>query len=151
EPRAAARLGDMGLELTDVDPVRADDAALDIAHAGDHTALTPEQAGRDAPDVAESLDDDALPAERLAEVACCLVESVHDAATRGFPPPCRAADDERLAGDDPRDRLALGHRVGIHHPRHRLLVGATVRARAVLVGPDHEQGLDGGPTRRARG
>src|SRR3989442_13228644 len=68
EPGDAARLGNMGLELADVDPVRADDAALDIAHAGDYTALTPEQAGRDAPDVAESLDDDPLPPELLAQV-----------------------------------------------------------------------------------
>src|SRR5437667_331435 len=59
----------------------------------------------------------------------------------------RAADDERLAGDDPRDGLALGHRVGIHHPRHRLLVGAKVRGRDVVVGSDHEHDLDGVPTR----
>src|SRR5437773_3955283 len=39
-------LGDVSLELADIDPVRVDDAALDVAHAGDHTAFTPEQAGR---------------------------------------------------------------------------------------------------------
>src|SRR5437773_12418140 len=84
-------LGDVSLELADIDPVRVDDAALDVAHAGDHTAFTPEQAGRDAADVAEPLDDDALPAERLAEVARRLVEGVHDAPARGFPPPGGAA------------------------------------------------------------
>src|SRR5437773_10829929 len=94
-------LGDVSLELADIDPVRVDDAALDVAHAGAHTASTPEQAGRDAADVAEPLDDDAPPAERLAEVARRRGAGVQDAPARGSPRPCRAAAEQRLAAAGP--------------------------------------------------
>src|SRR5437899_308160 len=142
ESRVAPGVGDVSLELADVGPLRVEDAPLDVAHPNDHAALAPEQASRDAADVAEPLDDDALPAERL-KVARRLVEGVDDAAARGFPPPSGAADDERLAGDDARDGLALSHRVGVHHPRHRLLIGAEVRRRDVVIGADHEHDLGG--------
>jgi hypothetical protein len=67
----------------------------------------------------------------------------HHAASGGLAPPRRPADDDRLARDDAGHALALGHRVGVHHPRHRLLVGPHVRRGNVEVGADHQDDLGG--------
>src|SRR5438046_1388663 len=55
----------------------------------------------------------------------------------------QAADAERLAGDHAGYALALGHRVRVHHPGHRLLIGAEVRGGNVQVRADHEDDLGG--------
>ena len=48
----------------------------------------------------------------------------------------RAADRDRLAGDDLRHGVALLHRVRVHHPRHRLLVRRHVGRGDVLLRAD---------------
>ncbi len=48
----------------------------------------------------------------------------------------RAADRERLAGDDAEHRVALVHRVRVEDPRHHGRVRADVRRRDVLLRPD---------------
>src|SRR6185437_7835004 len=48
----------------------------------------------------------------------------------------RAADRERLAGDDAEHRVALVHRIRVEDPRHHRAVGADVRRGDVLLRPD---------------
>ena len=55
----------------------------------------------------------------------------------------RAADRDRLAGDDLRDGVADLHRVRVHHPGHRLLVRRHVRRGNVLLRADDRQQLGG--------
>ena len=50
---------------------------------------------------------------------------------------------ERFAGHHPRHALPLGHRVGVHDPGHRLLIGAEIRGRDVEIGPDEKDDLGG--------
>ena len=139
----AARRGHVRLELRDVDAARVPDRALEVAHAGDDGAVVPEHAGGDGADIAEALDDDRLAAQLLAQVLGRLVQDVDDPAPGGLAPPRRSAHDDRLAGDDAGHALALGHGVRVHHPRHRLLVGAEVGGGNVDVGADHQDDLGG--------
>ena len=71
-----------------------------------------------------------------AEVLGRFTRHDHDAAAGGFAPPERAAHLDRLAGHDGRRGVADVHRVGVHHPRHDLLVGVDVRRRHVLFRTD---------------
>ena len=48
----------------------------------------------------------------------------------------RAAHLHRLAGDDGSRRVTDVHAVGVHHPRHDLIVGVDVRRRHVFLGTD---------------
>ena len=118
-------------------------AALHVADPGDEAAVVPQQARGHRADVAEALDDDAAALQLLPEAARRLVEDVHDAASGGLPASGRAADDDRLARHDTGHGPALGHRVGVHHPGHRLLVGAHVGGGDVEVGADHQDDLGG--------
>src|SRR5262247_1188694 len=70
-----------------------------------------------------------------------------------------AASRQRLASHDGGHRVAGVHGKGVHDPRHRLGVGAHVRSRNVLLGPElvHQLGrvppgdpLDLAPRKRAR-
>ena len=62
-----------------------------------------------------------------------LATDEHDPAPRGLAPPAAAAEGDRFAGDD-RGRCATDvHGVGVHDPRHRLLVGVHVRCGHVAV------------------
>ena len=76
-----------------------------------------------------------------AEVTGRLVERIDDPAPRGLAPARRAPDDQRLARDHAGDRAALRHRVGVHHPGHRLLVGPHVGGRDVEVGTNEQDDL----------
>ena len=60
----------------------------------------------------------------------------HHAAAGRFAPPQRAAHLDRLAGDHRGRGVADVHAVGVHHPRHDLVVGVDVRRGHVLVGTD---------------
>src|SRR5436189_174068 len=48
----------------------------------------------------------------------------------------RSAHLQRLAGDDSRRRVPDMHAVGVHHPRHDLLIGVDVGRGDVLLGAD---------------
>ena len=68
-----------------------------------------------------------VPAEPLARA----LDHHHDAGSRRLVPEDRAADRDRLAGDDLGHGVALLHRVRVHHPGHRLLVRRHVGRRDV--------------------
>ena len=61
----------------------------------------------------------------------------------------RPADRQRLPGHDLRHRVPDLHRVRVHHPGHRLLVGGHVRSGDVALGPDDRQELRGEAPRQA--
>ena len=70
-----------------------------------------------------------------------LDDRVDAAAGRRLVAALRAAEADRLAGDDAGDRVAGVHRVGVHHPGHDLGVGVDVRRRDVLLGSDEDLDL----------
>ena len=69
--------------------------------------------------------------------------NVHDASRRGGGAAERTSEADRLAGGDAEDRVALLHRVGVHHPGHGLLVGADVGGGDVVRGADQRADLAG--------
>ena len=71
-----------------------------------------------------------------AEVRRRFAGDDHHAAAGRLAPPERSAHLDRLAGDDRRRGVADVHAVGVHDPRHDLIVGVHVRRRHVLVGAD---------------
>ena len=115
---------------------------------GDHLrAALVQLGGRDTPDLAEALDDAALPGEIPAEAGAGAFDHHHDPGAGRLRPEDGAADRDRLAGDDLRNGMADLHRVRVHHPGHRLLVGRHVGRRDVLLRADHGQELGGEPAR----
>ena len=80
---------------------------------------------------------DRLPAEPLAGAR----DHHHDAGAGRLVAEHGAADRDRLAGHDLGHRVAALHRVGVHHPGHRLLVRRHVRRGDVLLRPDERQEL----------
>ena len=87
-----------------------------------------------------------VPAEPLARA----LDHHHDAGAGRLVPEQRAAERHRLAGDDLRHRIALLHRVRVHHPRHRLLVRRHVGRRDVELRADERRELGGEAARDAR-
>ena len=116
------------------------DAARDVADRDDGRAPLVQLGRRDAADVAESLHDEAQSPRRLQPSRCAgALDHHHDARARRLAAEDRAADRDRLAGDDLRHRVALLRRVGVHHPGHRLLVRRDVGRRDVDLGADERR------------
>ena len=65
-----------------------------------------------------------------------LARDDHDAAAGRLAAAERAAHLDRLAGDHRRRRVADVHAVGVHDPRHDLIVGVDVGRGHVLLGSD---------------
>ena len=65
----------------------------------------------------------------------------HHAAAGGLPAAERSAELQRLAGDDGSRRVADVHAVGVHHPRHDLLVRVHIGRGHVLLGTDRVDDL----------
>ena len=70
-----------------------------------------------------------------------LDDRVDAAAGRGLVAALGAAEADRLAGDDARDRVPDVHRVGVHHPGHDLGVGVHVRRGDVALRADEHLDL----------
>ena len=104
---------------------------------GDHgRAFLGEELGQEAADVAEALHGDGQVRQLQLLLPHRFLDAVERAARGRLEPPERAADVERLAGDDAEHRVALVHRVGVEDPGHHRAVGADVGRRDVLLGPD---------------
>ena len=84
-----------------------------------------------------------------AEVAGRLDDAEDGAAGRRLVAALGAAEADRLAGHDARDRVAGVHGVRVHHPGHDLGVGVDVRRRDVLLGPDEDLDLGEEPAGQA--
>ncbi len=73
----------------------------------------------------------------------CLGEEEHQTASRRLPPGDTPAQGRGLPGDDRGNRVTDVLGVGVHHPRHHLLVGAKVRCGDVGLGADDVDDLHG--------
>ena len=133
-----------GDDPVDVEAAGVVDAAGRVGDGDDRGALVADQPGGDRAGVAEALDRDAASSARsMPEVAGGLHDAEHRAAGGRLVAALGAAEADRLAGDDARDRVADVHRVGVHHPGHDLGVGVDVRRRDVLLGTDEDLDLGG--------
>jgi hypothetical protein len=104
---------------------------------GDHgRALLGEELGEEAADVAEALDGDPQVHHPQLPLPNRLLDAIEGTVRSRLQPAERAADVERLAGDDAEHRVALVHRVGVEDPRHHRRVGADVGRRDVLLRAD---------------
>ncbi len=141
-------LGDPRGQPIDVEPVRRVDPARDVRDGEHLRAPRGEVPRSDAADVPEALDDAALLGEVPAEPQARALDDHHDAGAGCLAAEDGAADRDRLAGDDLRNRVTDLHRVRVHHPGHRLLVRRHVGRRDVLLRADHRQQLDREPPRQ---
>ena len=121
----------------DVYPVRVVDAAVDVRDGDDLVAGLVHQARRRCRRRCPS------PGRRRcvwprrhAEPLDGLVDDEQEAAAGRLAPARGAAEVNGLAGDDGRHGVARVHRVGVHDPGHRLLVGVHVGRGHVLLGAD---------------
>src|SRR5207237_6205281 len=85
------------------------DPAEDVGDGDDLVARLVQESRADAADVPRPLDDDAGGRRRELEAFGGLVEDEQEAAPRGLAPPARAAQLDRLAGDDGVDGVAGMH------------------------------------------
>ena len=99
-------------------------------------ALLGQQPREVAPDVAEALDRDPGVREAASLLLQRGADAVEDAARGRLVPADRAADRERLAGDDAEHGVADVHRVRVEDPGHHLRVRADVGRGDVLLRPD---------------
>ena len=133
--------------LRDVDAVGVVVGTRHVRDADDFAAALLEELGRPAADVAEALDDDARVLRFDAHVREFVHAADHHAPSGGFDAAFGAADDQRFAGDDARNRLTHVHRVRIHEPRHRLRIGVDVGSGNVFVRTDDFDQFCGIPAR----
>ena len=117
-------------------PVLVVEPAARVGDRDHGRAVLGEELREVAADVAEALDRDARAVHRDRLLAQRLAEAVERAARGRLLAAERAADLERLAGDDAEHRVALVHRVRVEDPGHHLRVGADVGRRDVLLGAD---------------
>ena len=118
-------------------PAGVVDAALPVGDARRSSRrCSASSSRRDRPDVAEALDRDGGALDVEAQVLGRFARDDHHAAAGRLAAAERAAHLDRLAGDDRRRRVADVHGVGVHDPRHDLLVGVDVGRRHVLLGAD---------------
>ena len=149
EPGDAVVLVAPLVERLQVEPSLVVDAAGDVGDADHARPAEGELVGRDRADLPVALDDAARALERPAEPAHGLLHDHDDPDPGRLGPEDAAAHGERLAGDDLRHGVADLHRVGVHHPGHRLLVGRHVGSGDVALWADDRQELGGEPPRQA--
>src|ERR1700722_9460656 len=129
-------------ERMEIESLRVIDTAADIADADNARAILGHARRRVTADVAEALDDDAAVFGQLESFDDPVGEE-GDAASGRLLAPKRAADADGLAGDDARDGVADLVRVGVHDPRHGLLVGAHIGRHDVGLRADEGNHLAG--------
>ena len=123
--------------LRDVEPLGVVDAALPV---GDRDDLRADASTSRSADTEPTLPKPCTATVRAldveAEVLGRFAGDDHHAAAGRLAASERAAHLDRLAGHDGRRRVADVHAVGVHHPRHDLVVGVDVGRRHVLLRAD---------------
>ena len=120
----------------DVEAVAVVVAAAGVGDGDDPRPGVGQQPRGDAAHLPEALHRDAQPVQRVAAAFGDLLGREEDAAAGGLVAALAAADLHRLAGHDGGHRVAVAHRVGVHHPGHDAGVGAHVGGGDVAVGAD---------------
>ena len=130
-----------GAHRRDVESGGVVEASRDVGDRDHGRAAVDELLGGDPTDIAESLHDAPLLRELPAEPFARARHDHHDPRAGRLVAEHAAADRDRLARDDLRHRVAALHRVGVHHPGHRLLVRRHVRRGDVFLRPDEREQL----------
>ena len=125
--------------LQRIDPARIENSAARIADRHHPRLLLRKQPRGLRTGIAESLNRHARSAQGHLLHLTSLFDHHQASARRRILATFAAADRHRLAGHHAESRKSLGHRVGIHHPGHRLRIGIDVRRRNILLGPDQRQ------------
>ena len=99
--------------------------------------------------IAETLHDDARAFTIKSQLLAGFIAHDHHAAPGGFAASTGAANVDGLSGDARGHRLAHVHGVGIHHPRHDLLVGVDVGRGNIFFGADEFDQFRGVAARHA--
>jgi hypothetical protein len=133
----------------EVEPRRRVDPTRHVGDGEHDRALRDQLLRRDPTDVPEALHDATLLGEVPAEPLAGTFDHHHDARAGRLVPEERAAERDRLAGDDLRHGITDLHRVRVHDPRHGLLVRGHVWSRDVFLRPDHTTQLARVPPRQA--
>src|ERR1700727_1019017 len=120
----------------DIDSIGVVKSAVVLGNADDLVALVHHQLRCIRSHVAEALDDDAAAVALYVEMLERFIAYDADAPSRGLAPPARPADVQRLSCNYGGDSLAHVHGIGIHDPRHHLLVGVDVRRGNILLRAD---------------
>jgi hypothetical protein len=100
-------------------------------------------------DVAEALDGDARAVDRDSEPAHRFARDFHHAAAGRVAPAQASAHRHGFPGDDAEHRAPHSHGIGVHDPRHHLLVGADVGGGNIAVGAEQQRDLAGVASREA--
>src|SRR6476620_7139420 len=100
---------------------------MDVRYCYNLVAGLVKQLGTDTTHISRALHDYTRLAGRHLEPLDTFVYNKHYAATRGFAPSGRAAEVDGLARHHCVYGMPRVHGVGVHDPRHRLLVGIHVR------------------------
>src|SRR5689334_17204920 len=95
----------------------------------------------DAAHISRALHDYTSLTRRHLETLDALVYNKQYAATRRFTPARRPAKVDRLARDHRVNSVTCVHRIGVHNPRHGLLVGVHIGSRHVLLRSDEVEQL----------
>ena len=131
-----AAAADVRLQRLGVEPVLGVDRAVGVGGGDDGAAELGHDARGPRADVAEALDDDARVGGLQAERGRGLAEHVDEPAAGRRLAAVGALERDRLAGHD-RRRVAVQLAVLVHHPGHRLRVGADVGRRDVALRAEH--------------
>ena len=113
------------------------DAALDVAHGDDLRTLLSQETGREGADVAETLYGDTGAVDVDAGIGRSRGGDDADTPPGSRLPPRRAAEFDRLAGDDARS-VAVAGAVLVHNPGHDLGIRVHVRRWNVALQPEGE-------------
>src|SRR6185369_14508297 len=123
-------------ESFDVHALRVVKSTIPLAYADDLITCLVHQPSCVRPHVPEALHYHSRVLRRHTQLLQSLVGHDHHAATRGFTPSARSTDVDRLPRNNGCYRLAHVHGIGIHHPRHYLLVRIHVRSRNIFLRSD---------------
>ena len=131
----------------DVESVWIVQPARHIADSDNLRSVFRQTFRRVAADIAEALYYCRTVRHFHVEIFSRLAGKKYQAATRGFRAAQRTAQHNGFAGDDLAYRPPHLLAVGVHDPRHRLLIGAHVGSRDVAVGTDDVDNLHRVPPR----
>src|SRR5436190_16839352 len=139
-------LGEVAERLRDIDTSGILNTDMDVRYRYNLVARFVEKLRTNSAYVSGALNNNSSIGRIHLEPFDSLVDHKQNAPTCGFTSARRSAEIDRLAGDNRGDSVTSVHRVGVHDPGHRLLVGVHVRSRDVFFRSDKIEQLCRVPT-----
>ena len=112
-----------------------------VRHADQLNARLRQGLDRVTADIAETLHDGGGPGRLHFQALQRTTDQKRDPASGRFAPALGATGGNRLAGDDLCHRATLVHRIGVHEPRHDLLIGAHIGRHHIGMRTDERDHL----------